>query len=485
MTNAVLIPMSTLLFQQAVAMQHKGETENAISAYQQLLTHYPDHLASRYNFACLLADLKKWPEAITEFDYILNQEPECVPACYNMAICWQGQNDDNKAVDYLKRTLILKPQHHLAMKALGCLLLKQEQNDEAKTYLIAALQEFTNDPDIYFNLGIAFLKEGDKISALYYFTELSKKHPDHIEAYYNAATIFQQDGNHAAALRAYSQVLRRHPRHFASLYNSGLIFQNQGDYQIASDHYQRALSIQPNHSSLPFLISALEDITPNKAPAQYVENLFDHYADHYDRHMQQQLQYHVPEQLYRLFSDYMKSTWGKNELPQQAYTFVDLGCGTGLAASYFHPHCHTLVGVDLSASMLRHASLKQLYTTLCQQDNVDYLHKLEKDCDIIIAADVLGYYGNLEALFSAAEIALRPGGCFLFSIEKHEGEQDFHLQTNARFSHAAAYIKKMAKEHHFTLLAEESATLRLQQQHPVAGLLYLLVSTAPSSSSTT
>jgi len=180
----------------------------------------------------------------------------------------------------------------------------------------------------------------------------------------------------------------------------------------------------------------------------------------------------------------MKNAWKSSGLPEKAYTLVDLGCGTGLAASYFHPYCHTLVGVDLSSAMLRHASLKQLYTTLCQQDNVDYLNKLEKDTDIIVAADVLGYYGYLETLFEAAQKALRPGGCWLFSIENHEGKDDFHLQTNARFSHKADYIKKLASDHHFKLLAEEPATLRLQQQNPVAGLLYLLVSTDPSSSST-
>lgn len=468
--------MDTLLFNQARSLQAKGEFNHAADLYQQLLKKHPSHLASRYNLARLWAEQGQWQLAITEFEQILNTEPSCTPACYNLAICWQAEQQDQKAMDYLKKTLGLDPQHGLAMQALGSLLLKQEKYAEAKAYLLSALEQSGHHADIYFNLGIAFLNEGDKMSSLFYFTELAKKYPHTIEAHYNTGVIYQQEGNDPAALRAYAEVLKLNPQHFASLYNTGVILQHQGNYPLALHHYKKAYEIDPHHSSLPFLISALEQNSPQAAPTQYVESLFDGYADHYDRHIQQQLQYEVPKKLYQLFCSHMQKAWSNIEIPEQSFTLIDLGCGTGLAGLYFKPLCHTMVGIDLSAGMLRQASKKQLYSTLNQQDNIEYLKKLHHEADIIIAADVLGYYGDLEALFSSAKNALRPGGCWLFSIETYLGSDPFHLQENARFSHQVDYIKVLAESHGFKLLAEEPATLRLQQEKPVAGFLYLIVS---------
>ncbi|MFI4955110.1 MAG: tetratricopeptide repeat protein [Gammaproteobacteria bacterium] len=447
----------------------KGASAEAIMAYRHILSQYPSHLASRYNLACLLAEQQDWAAAIREFEEVLNQEPTCTPACYNLAICWQGTRDDNKAAEYLEKTLTLDPQHALAAQALGSILLKQEHYAEAKTYLVIALQDSPTDPDIYYNLALACLGEGQKLDALYYFNELLKHHPYHIDAEYNCAVIYQQDGNYPAALRAYNRILELNPEHFASLYNSALIFQANAEYDHALTYYQRAYKIDPQHKSLAFLIQALQQQTPSKAPTEYIETLFDGYADHYDRHMQQQLRYSVPKQLFELFFRYAEHANVK-----QDYTLIDLGCGTGLAGEYFKPICDTMVGIDLSTHMLRQASRKQIYTTLNQQDNVEYLLKLKQDTDIIIAADVLGYYGDLNQLFSAVHQTLRVGGWFLFSIEAYAGEEKFHLQPHARFAHQPQYIESLAEQNGFSILAKQASTLRFQQEQPVNGYLYML-----------
>lgn len=455
-------------FQHAISLQRQGEINAAIDTYHHILQQYPNHLASRYNLACLLAEKHDWSAAINELTDVIQQEPSCIPACYNLGICWQGKGEDAQAILYLEQTLTLDPQHALAAQALGSILLKQERYAEAKPYLNIALQQAPTDADILYNLGLACLGEGQKLDALYYFTELLKHHPYQLDAGYNCAVIYQQDGNYPAALRAYQRVLDLAPQHFASLYNSALILQATAHYEPALVYYQRAYQLKPEHKSLPFLIQALQQQTPSQAPTEYIETLFDSYADHYDRHMQQDLHYSVPSKLFDLFC-------AQQDNPEQNYSLVDLGCGTGLVGQYFKSLCHTLVGIDLSTHMLRQASRKQIYTTLNQQDNVEYLRKIQQEVDIIVAADVLGYYGDLDALFSAVHHALRPGRWFLFSIETYAGPDDFYLQATARFAHRPEYIAKLAEHYSFTFLAKKSTILRLQQENPVQGFLYLLM----------
>ena len=459
--------MLTDLFQKALKHQQQGETQQAIDTYRALLAQYPDHIASRYNLAGILADEQRWDDAIVELEKILLQEPTCTPACYNLAICYFAQGKEKEAQHYLEQTLALDPKHALASKTLGSLLLKQEKFEEAKSYLLAAMQTLAMDPDIYFNLGLAFLNEGDKNSALYYFTRLRELHPHNIDAPYNCAVIYQQAGNSPAALRAYADVLQQNPEHYPSLYNTAQIYHSLGEYEMALDFYKRAQKVEPYHKNLNFLIEALEQHDLKETPTEYVQMLFDSYADHYEQHMRQKLHYSVPQLLYKLFTD--------NVAPlEKNYGLIDLGCGTGLVGEYFHPLCHTMIGIDLSTPMLRQASLKQIYHTLAQQDNVDYLKKLQDAIDIIVAADVLGYYGDLRSLFSAVYNSLITPGYFLFSIESYTGNEDFHLQKNARFAHNPRYVEHLAKELGFEVLAKEQATLRFQQELPVMGILYLM-----------
>lgn len=461
------MPSLAEIFQQALTLQKHGENADAIAIYQQLLEQFPDHLASRYNLSCLLAETQHWEEAISQLAFVLEQEPHCTPAYYNLAICYQALNKDLEAIQCLEETLKQDPQHVMAMQTLGGLLLKQERYEEAKNYLLSALQENPSDSDLLFNLGLAFLNEGDDINALYYFTKLRETKPYLIDAAYNCGVIYQKAGNYPAALRAFAHVLQYHPQHFASLYNSGLIYQLTQQYPLAKDFYHRALEVEPENTSLLFLIAALEQKPTPEIPSDHIKNLFDHYAGHYDQHMQKDLQYTVPQQLYQLFTAQITPE-------PKSLCAIDLGCGTGLMGEYFHPFCHTLVGIDLSPKMLTQAASKYFYTTVTQQDNIKYLKKLNQDVDLILAADVLGYYGDVEPLFAACEQALRTQGYFLFSIETHGHFDDYLLAPHARFLHNLHYIHNLATDHHFTIIAEQKTILRHEQHEPVHGQLLLL-----------
>src|SRR5205823_1806540 len=64
--------------------------------------------------------------------------------------------------------------------------------------------------------------------------------------------------------------------------------------------------------------------------------------------------------------------------------------------------------------------------------------------DLIVAGDVLIYVGSLDEIFPAVARALRPGGLFAFSLERHDGDEDFVLQH--RFVHNMGYIRRLAGE---------------------------------------
>lgn len=163
---------------------------------------------------------------------------------------------------------------------------------------------------------------------------------------------------------------------------------------------------------------------------------------------------------------------------------LDLGCGTGLMGMELKSLASRLVGVDLSPQMIAQAATRALYDELIVEDLCEFLARAPSDAfDLVSAADVLNYLGNLTPVLAGAHRLLRPGGLVLFSVEHlFEAGKDFKLGKTGRYMHAAPYIRRLALATGFAVLSIESAELRKEKGQAVEGLLFLLKKVRPSDS---
>jgi predicted TPR repeat methyltransferase len=162
---------------------------------------------------------------------------------------------------------------------------------------------------------------------------------------------------------------------------------------------------------------------------------------------------------------------------------LDLGCGTGLVALALSDlMLGPVTGIDLSPRMLDQARSKELYATLREARLPDGLRDEKGAWRLILAADVLCYFGALDEMFDAVRARLRPGGRFIFSVEEllpdHDGNLpgngDWALGRLGRYSHAPAYVARTADERGFRCLSLDRETLRYEAGGPVAGLMMVL-----------
>jgi predicted TPR repeat methyltransferase len=133
-----------------------------------------------------------------------------------------------------------------------------------------------------------------------------------------------------------------------------------------------------------------------------------------------------------------------------------------------------LEGVDLSPHMLERARDTGLYDGLYCGDMVGYLRERADSVDVIVAADVFVYVGDLRPVFSMAGLALRRGGRFAFSVEQHEGAAEFALRASGRYAHSRAGIEALARSHGFTVDEIAAATLRQESGEDMPGLLVII-----------
>jgi predicted TPR repeat methyltransferase len=165
-------------------------------------------------------------------------------------------------------------------------------------------------------------------------------------------------------------------------------------------------------------------------------------------------------------------------VPENADT-LDLGCGTGQCAPYLRPFSRSLTGVDLSEKMLDKARERGLYDHLECRDISEFLTQRGDQFDLIVAADVFVYFGDLGPIFSQVQNALRPNGYFCFSTELSESA-DFTLTSSNRFAHSLPYLRRLANSAGFELTKAEPAPLRTENGVQVMGYAAVMRSLKPA-----
>jgi predicted TPR repeat methyltransferase len=111
---------------------------------------------------------------------------------------------------------------------------------------------------------------------------------------------------------------------------------------------------------------------------------------------------------------------------------------------------------------------------------VAWLEANRETFDLIVAADVLGYIGDLDPLLAAARRALASDGVFAFTIElgqESDAAAPFSLQASLRYTHSPGYVRALAARHGLAVVRELEATLREDRREQVHGLYFYLTPT--------
>lgn len=144
-----------------------------------------------------------------------------------------------------------------------------------------------------------------------------------------------------------------------------------------------------------------------------------------------------------------------------------------IAGTVFRGPAKRLDGLDLSRAMLDRAGSLGIYDRLEQGETVERLPLLGHVYDLVVAADVLVYFGDLVAVFSAVHGVLSDGGYFIFSVEKGDTE-GFRLRSTGRYQHHPSYVQGVADGIAFETSLCAEAVLREQDGRPVTAAVFVL-----------
>jgi predicted TPR repeat methyltransferase len=316
--------------------------------------------------------------------------------------------------------------------------------------------------------------------------------------------LMVREHKYEKAIEVYSRILSLDSSLENVWFNKAHAQISAGDTAGAAESLKRTLELDPTITAARHMLKALTDdeaAAVSKPDDAYVKDLFDSYATVYDSHVKKLL-YSATRVIRQELAKVYRNKFGifdgryvdaaslqdpsageaapapstagaclereghlmddpvdfkEADAPVHSgcstYTsfmngsldILDIGCGTGIAGAWMKDYARTLVGVDLSDEMVKVAAKKQLYQELHVQPLNDYLAVCNKTFDLVVAADVLSYVGDLSTTFNQVAKVLRPGGHFAFTAEtapsdSYLSERGYRLMRNGCFGYSKKYI---------------------------------------------
>jgi predicted TPR repeat methyltransferase len=363
---------------------------------------------------------------------------------------------------YLK-LLAAKPNDADALHYLGVLRHGQRRNDEAVALITRAVAIAPRDANAWNSLGNIVSSIGKLPAAEYAYKRAVEFRPEFFEAWFNLGIVLRSLQKREEAIDAFQHAVALNPKAADAHESIAVMNMHLHRFQEASVAFQRWHDADPDNPIPRHMVTAFTNQAPARAEDAFVTKLFDRMSGDFDAALAK-LGYAAPQLLCRALAEFIP--FGERRL-----AILDAGAGTGLCGPLLRSSARQLVGVDLSSGMLEKARARHVYDALHEGELVAFMRAHASSFDVVISADTLVYFGELEAAFAAVHATLSPGGVLAFTLEAEPAGSDarHRLNQNGRYSHREDYVRECLAGAQLTLLQLEPGVLRKEMGADVRG----------------
>jgi predicted TPR repeat methyltransferase len=286
-----------------------------------------------------------------------------------------------------------------------------------------------------------------------------------------------KNGDAPGAIEILDQTLAENYGFTAAWHLYGLAQEALGHNEEAATAWRQCLDLDPNdHVGAKLDLARIGALAAEQATSEnFSGTLFDGYAQRFDSHLVDALQYQGPA----LLKEALARCCMQAGRSFQFGIALDLGCGTGLMGAAIRAEAGFLAGCDLSPRMIAKAQGKKsadggpLYDKLATAGLTAFLaSRPDASADLVIAADVFIYLGDLSPSFHQSARVLKAGGLFAFTVQSHQGE-GITVGQDRRFAHAEGWIREKLDEARLKPMLVESQSIRTDRGEPVPGLIVI------------
>jgi predicted TPR repeat methyltransferase len=467
------IPAAQALARRGRQLLQENRLPEAMQSFRLATMVEPNNPECWTNYGVLLDRNNALPEAIEALEHSLKLSPARADTWLVLGLTRAKLGSAEAAEAAYQQVLALDPKSAIAWQCLGLLKEGLRRYGEAIDCFMTCIARGGASAALWANLGKLLQQAGRMAESCQAYAEAVRL--DGTNWHFSDTlrrSRFRRDvlegvplDQTLAAYVDFAPDRDTADRDIAELFYTTFTFlAGFGHREAAVRLGRKYLWLWPNNPSMEYLLKAVDgaqDVA--SAPAAYITEHFDAFAAGFDAQLVGVLGYDIPEKLCAAAQAAFT--------PGHRYDALDVGCGTGLCGPRLLPCVRTLAGVDLSPKMLQQAAKRDIYNELICEDLTAYLRRSVGRFDLVVAADVMIYLGDLEPFFTAAARAIRPGGILAFSTEII-AEGTYQLLASGRFAQSLAYVRSLAA----TTFEEQSCqatTIRWEADTRVPGQIFV------------
>lgn len=221
------------------------EHEKAIENFQKCIELGEQIQAANNHIAYELFLLNKYEQAIKQCDKNMQRSEKNSISYWIKGACLVEKGSLDEAEKTIREALELYPDNHLHSSALGIILSKKGNHEEAIQYHKRAVSVDPESTAFRFNLAKTYFKINQMDEAEKNYKIVLRMDENYVEALNDYGALLSNRKEYGKALEYLNKALDIEPTHEEALTNMGITYGKIGDYQNAMRYIDKAIHMYP------------------------------------------------------------------------------------------------------------------------------------------------------------------------------------------------------------------------------------------------
>ena len=236
--NQIIQDPPQALLDQLINLYNQGHYSVVVEQAQALSNQYPYSFMVWNILSVSAAEIGNHDQAIIAYNKVISLKPDHAEAYSNMSVSLQEQGKLNEAVEACKKAILFNPNYAKAYFNMGNALKDQGKLDEALDAYNKSISLNPNYVEAFINLGVVLQDLGKLDEALDAYNKALALKPSYPLAYHNIGVVLNEQGKPNDAITSCNKALALEPdyadAHFTlsfSLFQSGRIKEGLEEYE--------------------------------------------------------------------------------------------------------------------------------------------------------------------------------------------------------------------------------------------------------------
>ncbi|MCJ8347274.1 tetratricopeptide repeat protein [bacterium] len=231
-------------FKEALEFHQQGYYDEALLAYQLILSEMPNHRAALMNLGVIQYICAKYDSARESFELILKEDEKEVDALYNLGRVLQAQKEYSKSLEYLEKAYEQSSDDPMIQKTLGVGFAKLGFDKEAVKTLTSYLEKYPYDVSILLALSESLMSLGNFVDAGFTLNRLLSIDDQEQAAYELLSDCYSHQSKIDKSIEILRKLLSLR-KNDSGIYRKLAMYYGQiKDYSEARQCYWKAYSIE-------------------------------------------------------------------------------------------------------------------------------------------------------------------------------------------------------------------------------------------------